>query len=39
MVFDQIIFYTCDMCLKQNILNPLSIFFLSNDLKTEFFAL
>jgi hypothetical protein len=39
MFFDKIIFYTCDMCLKLNILNPLNIFFVSSDFLNEFFAL
>jgi hypothetical protein len=34
-----IISCTCDLHLKQNILNPLNIIFLSNGLKTESFAL
>jgi hypothetical protein len=39
MLFGKIISYTCDLHLKLNILNPLKLLFLSNDLKNESFAL
>ncbi len=38
MFFCKIIFCTCDLHLKLNILNPLSIIFLSNGLKNESFT-
>ncbi len=37
--FGKIISSTCDLHLKLVILNPLNIFFLSNDFLNEFFAL
>jgi hypothetical protein len=39
MFFGMFIFYTCDLHLKLDILNPLNIFFLSNGLKNESFHL
>jgi len=37
--FGKLISCTCDLHLKLNILHPLNIFFLSNGLKNESFAL
>jgi hypothetical protein len=39
MFFSKIISSTCDVHLKLDILNPLTIIFLSNGLKDESFAL
>ncbi len=39
MFFGKIIYYTCDLLLKLDILNPLNIFFWSNGKKNESFAL
>ncbi len=39
MFFGKIIFYTCDLHLKLNVLNPLYIIVLPNDYKNESFAL
>jgi hypothetical protein len=39
MFFDKIIFCTCDLHLKLDILNLLNIIFLLNGLKNEFFVL
>jgi hypothetical protein len=39
MFFDKIIFCTCDLHLKLDILNTLNIIFLLNGLKNEFFVL
>jgi hypothetical protein len=39
MFFDKIIFCTCDLHLKLNILNSLNIIVLSNGLKNESFFL
>jgi hypothetical protein len=37
--FDKIIFYTCDMHIKLDILNQVKLIFLSNGLKNESFSL
>ncbi len=39
MFFGKIIYFTCDLLLKLNILNPLKNIFLSNGKKNESFAL